>query len=404
MPSSGRSSSSGSGSNTLHSTEGEESACCTRFSTGWRRLRTAIGCAGQRRVRTALRPGRVTARCVTDKRATAPNQGSANHGRRHQHYPETARTIAASGRRVSTEARHSTGAKEALHGQPCSISDRRGAPDLGPVDVPWGLAFVLLLLVSAGMVTVPGESNGVAFVRAFYEDNRSVIVVSQVIGLAAAIAFVPSRVGCKQGVGRARPLGVRQRVRGHPLPPFSRGCPRCCCAVSPAQERLTRSPRWPPPRTGWRPARRSCRGSLSRATARRRPPRENGGKRAPADEHRGGAPDPLPVLQPTREGKKGDRCVRARAPHFRPRLPAAPLRERTGAVSTRPSPKVRVLVVDDSAVEPSRHHDAGFRPRERWRSSLAPRTARKPCAWGLKDEPVVTTLDLEMPKVDGWAS
>jgi hypothetical protein len=46
-----------------------------------------------------------------------------------------------------------------------------GQPALGPATAYWGLAFVVLLLVSAGMVTLPGERNGVAFVRDFYEDN-----------------------------------------------------------------------------------------------------------------------------------------------------------------------------------------------------------------------------------------
>jgi hypothetical protein len=68
-----------------------------------------------------------------------------------------------------------------------------------------GLAFVLLLLVSAGMVTVPGERYGVAFVRHFYEENRSVIVVAQVIGLAAAVTFLVFARGLQQRnwVGRA---------------------------------------------------------------------------------------------------------------------------------------------------------------------------------------------------------
>jgi hypothetical protein len=62
-----------------------------------------------------------------------------------------------------------------------------------------------MLLVSAGMVTVPGGRNGVAFVRAFYEDNRSVIVVAQVIGLVAAVAFLVFARGLqnRDWVGRA---------------------------------------------------------------------------------------------------------------------------------------------------------------------------------------------------------
>ena len=48
---------------------------------------------------------------------------------------------------------------------------------------------MLLLLVSAGMATVPGEADGVSFVRDFYEANRTVVVIAQVTGLAAAAAF-----------------------------------------------------------------------------------------------------------------------------------------------------------------------------------------------------------------------
>lgn len=55
----------------------------------------------------------------------------------------------------------------------------------------WGIAFVVLLLVSAGMVTVPGGDDSTIDVRRFYDDNRTVIVVAQLIGLAAAAALVP---------------------------------------------------------------------------------------------------------------------------------------------------------------------------------------------------------------------
>ena len=54
----------------------------------------------------------------------------------------------------------------------------------------WGIAFVLLLLVSAGMVTVPGEQDGVTFVRDFYRDNGAIVVTAQVFGLAAAAALL----------------------------------------------------------------------------------------------------------------------------------------------------------------------------------------------------------------------
>jgi hypothetical protein len=55
----------------------------------------------------------------------------------------------------------------------------------------WGFAFVVLLLVSAGMATVPGRDDTVSAVRQFYSDNEGVVVVSQILGLLAAATFVP---------------------------------------------------------------------------------------------------------------------------------------------------------------------------------------------------------------------
>ncbi|QNN54007.1 hypothetical protein [Nocardioides mesophilus] len=40
------------------------------------------------------------------------------------------------------------------------------------------------------MVSVPGEQDGVAFVRDFYQDHSGVIVTAQVIGLTAAVALL----------------------------------------------------------------------------------------------------------------------------------------------------------------------------------------------------------------------
>jgi hypothetical protein len=62
----------------------------------------------------------------------------------------------------------------------------------------WGIAFVLLLLVSAGMVTVPGEQDGVTFVRHFYRDHSTIIVSAQVIGLVAAAVFLGFVRGLQQ--------------------------------------------------------------------------------------------------------------------------------------------------------------------------------------------------------------
>lgn len=52
-----------------------------------------------------------------------------------------------------------------------------------------GLGFIVLLLLSAGMASVPTGSDSVATVRAFYVDHTPVVVVAQLIGLAAAAMF-----------------------------------------------------------------------------------------------------------------------------------------------------------------------------------------------------------------------
>jgi hypothetical protein len=73
-------------------------------------------------------------------------------------------------------------------------STRTRAPDAhavsGRATAYWGWAFLVLLLVSAGMVTVPGGDDDVGFVRDFYTDHRTVVVTAQLIGLAAAAVLV----------------------------------------------------------------------------------------------------------------------------------------------------------------------------------------------------------------------
>ena len=54
----------------------------------------------------------------------------------------------------------------------------------------WGLTFVALLLVSAGMASVPGGDDTVAVVRAFYLEHTSVVLAAQLIGLVAVIPLV----------------------------------------------------------------------------------------------------------------------------------------------------------------------------------------------------------------------
>jgi len=56
--------------------------------------------------------------------------------------------------------------------------------------VMWsGLTFDALLLLSAGMASVPGGTASVATVREFYRAHAGVIVVAQLIGLVAATVF-----------------------------------------------------------------------------------------------------------------------------------------------------------------------------------------------------------------------
>jgi hypothetical protein len=73
----------------------------------------------------------------------------------------------------------------------------------------WGVAFTVLLLVSAGMATVPGGDDTVRDVRQFYADHASIVVISQLIGLAAAAALVPFVLGLQRqltGTTSPRPL------------------------------------------------------------------------------------------------------------------------------------------------------------------------------------------------------
>jgi hypothetical protein len=53
----------------------------------------------------------------------------------------------------------------------------------------WRLAFVVLLLVGAGMASVPGGDDSVAQVRRFYAEHTGVIVLSQVAEFVATLPF-----------------------------------------------------------------------------------------------------------------------------------------------------------------------------------------------------------------------
>jgi len=54
----------------------------------------------------------------------------------------------------------------------------------------WGLAFVVLLLVGAGMASVPGGNDSVPRVRRFYEDHTFVIFLSQIVEFIATLTLI----------------------------------------------------------------------------------------------------------------------------------------------------------------------------------------------------------------------
>lgn len=73
----------------------------------------------------------------------------------------------------------------------------------GPAGV-WGWAFVVLLLLSAGMASVPGGGDATGTVRDFYTRHPGVVVLAQVVGLVAAAAFVPFALSLRRASGHRR--------------------------------------------------------------------------------------------------------------------------------------------------------------------------------------------------------
>jgi hypothetical protein len=71
----------------------------------------------------------------------------------------------------------------------------------------WGCAFVVLLLLSAGMASVPGGDDPTGTVRDFYTQHSGVVVAAQVLGLLAAATFVPFALTLRRTAVR-RPMGA----------------------------------------------------------------------------------------------------------------------------------------------------------------------------------------------------
>ena len=54
----------------------------------------------------------------------------------------------------------------------------------------WGVAFVLGVVIAAGVVSLPASSSTPARIAAFYQQHTVAVIVTQLVGLAAAVAFV----------------------------------------------------------------------------------------------------------------------------------------------------------------------------------------------------------------------
>ena len=54
----------------------------------------------------------------------------------------------------------------------------------------WGIVFVVLLLVSAAMVSVPTAAETGDRIASFYRAHTSLIVLQQLVGMVALVAFI----------------------------------------------------------------------------------------------------------------------------------------------------------------------------------------------------------------------
>jgi hypothetical protein len=70
---------------------------------------------------------------------------------------------------------------------------------------------VVLLLISAGMASVPGGDDPTGTIRDFYARHSGVVVAAQVVGLLAAAAFVPFAVTLRRTRDR-RTAGVLENA------------------------------------------------------------------------------------------------------------------------------------------------------------------------------------------------
>lgn len=78
----------------------------------------------------------------------------------------------------------------------------------------WGWTFTLLLLISAGMASVPGGTDAVSEVRAFYTAHAGVVITAQAVSLAASAAFAMFALTLRQRASRLRRGLGRLEVAG----------------------------------------------------------------------------------------------------------------------------------------------------------------------------------------------
>lgn len=65
-----------------------------------------------------------------------------------------------------------------------------------------GILFVVLLFLSAGMVSLPSSAETEDFIASFYASNRIVILIAQAIGLLAAPVFIAFATGLQNSISQ----------------------------------------------------------------------------------------------------------------------------------------------------------------------------------------------------------
>jgi hypothetical protein len=96
-----------------------------------------------------------------------------------------------------------------------SVTENDRRVGIGRAAGGWGWAFTVLLLLSAGMASVPGSSDAVSTVRTFYTAHAGVIIAAQVMSLLASATFVLFTLTLRQrgserrtGLGRLEAAGL----------------------------------------------------------------------------------------------------------------------------------------------------------------------------------------------------